>query len=99
MYGIFLDYESREELKLGYSLGIYQLKLNEPIENSDGNLTDDIGVEVNNVMTWFAHKALKFQFEAHGILAGGAFQPDPYTRPDGTANNVYQTIIRVVYSF
>lgn len=99
LYGIFLDYESREEMKLGYSLGIYQLKLNEPILTLAGDLTDDIGVEVNNVMTWFVHKALKFQFEAHGILAGGAFQPDPYTRPDGTANNVYQTVFRVVYSF
>ncbi|MCH9045709.1 MAG: hypothetical protein IIA40_06335 [SAR324 cluster bacterium] len=99
MVGFFLDFQDRESGKIGYSLGIYQLRLNEPIEDITGELQDVIGIEIDNMLTWFAHKALKFQFELNGIFAGGAFRADDFTLPEANPDNLTQAVFRLVYSF
>jgi hypothetical protein len=97
--GLFLDVEDRETRKIGYSGGLYQLTLNNPIPDGDGVLQGTIGVELDNMITWYVHKALKFQLELNGILAGGALRLDDQGVPDPKQDNIYQVVGRVVYGF
>ena len=99
LVGLFLEIEDREQRKLGYSGGVYRLSYNNPILNTAGEEVADIGVEWDNVVSWYVHKALKFQFEANGILGGQAFRLDDQSLPGTNRDNIYQVIGRVVYAF
>ena len=74
LVGIFGDYADPEGGGLGYSGGLYQLTLNNPIEDTAGEPQERIGVEWDNLVTWYAHKALRLEFEANAIVDQGAFR-------------------------
>lgn len=99
MFGLFIDVNKDSKKAFEYSFGFYKLTLNEPIPDSSGTFQDDIGFEIDNLIIWNLHKALKVHFEFNAILAGGAFSVNDYTRPDPLQDNFIQGIFRVVYSF
>ncbi|HKI97190.1 MAG TPA: hypothetical protein VKB51_01825 [bacterium] len=99
LMGWFLDWADKDKRRLGYSGGVYALSLNNPIPDSDGKLQSKIGVEWDNMLTWYFHKAIKLQVEANAILAGGAFRPNDYSTPQASQRAFYQAIARLVYSF
>lgn len=99
LLGFFLDWADPTKRALAYSLGAYDLRYNKPIRSVDGKLEDRIGFELDNVLTFFLHKALKLQMEANGILSGPAFRIDDYTQPSTDPAYMYQFVGRVVYAF
>ena len=99
LQGIFFDWADQSKARVGISTGLYDLRHNEPIPDANGVLQQKIGLEWDNTVTWYVHKALKFQAEANGILAGGAFRPDDTSVPNPIQDNFYQFVGRVVYSF
>jgi hypothetical protein len=99
LLGAFFDWNDPDKRRVGYAAGIYDLTLNNPIPDSTGKLQNRIGVEVDNMLTWYFHQAIRLQFEANAILAGGAFRPDDFTPPDYRQHAFYQMVGRLVYSF
>lgn len=99
LIGLFVDYADPEKQGLGYSGGVYSLTLNNPIPDSQGELQDRIGVEVDNMLTWYAHKAIRIELELNGIVAQGAFRVSDTDVPNAVQDNFYQFIGRFVYSF
>jgi hypothetical protein len=99
LLGIFFDFADPDKRKWGYSGGLYQLSLNNPILDSAANPQRKIGLELDNMFTWYVHKQLKLQFEANMILAQGALRPDDFTTPQAKQDSIYQAIGRLVYKF
>lgn len=99
MVGMFLDVNKKTKKTLEYSFGLYKLDLNEPILNTQGVYQSDIGLEMDNLLIWNQHKALKFHFELNAIKAGGAFRADDYSRPSAKPNDMIQAIFRLLYTF
>ena len=63
MFGFFMDFRDPHGKELDYSLGIYKLELNRPVIDSNGNRQSNVGVEVDNMLSFYVHKAIKLQFE------------------------------------
>lgn len=99
MIGLFYDYEAKESNQLGYSLGIYKLSYNKGIPDINGTYQTDIGLEVDNRLTFYVHKALSIQVEANLIRPEGAFRYNDYELPTGENNLISQFLGRVVYNF
>ena len=99
LVGVFLEVNKDTQAPLAYTFGLFTLRLNEPIPNQAGELEDNIGIEINNLLIWNVHKALKFHFELNGIAGGGAFRVDDFSTPKSIQENFLQGIFRVVYSF
>ena len=99
LYGFFLNYDDNTKEKMTYRLGIYQLSLNNPIRNEDGSLATDIGLEVDNMLAFYIHKAMQLQFEINGIRPGKAFRLDDYSTPKQKNRTYSQGIVRLVYQF
>jgi hypothetical protein len=99
LVGIFYDYEDADNRKVAYSLGLYQLLLNHAILNADGERVYNIGLEWDNVLTFFLRKRFKLQFEANAIQPRGAFALNDYTPPDTVQTVFVQALGRLVYSF
>jgi hypothetical protein len=62
-------------------------------------MQDAIGLEWDNMLTWYVHKALRLQVELNGILAGGALRANDFSRPNADQRSIYQVIGRIVYAF
>jgi hypothetical protein len=97
--GFFLDLDYPETTRVGYSLGLHQIWLNEAVYNQAGELKDNVGFEWDNMLTWHIHKALKFQAEANLLQAGGAFALNDTTPPESLQFLFVQAIGRLVYHF
>ena len=98
-YGLFVDYSDPGVDQMEYRMGLYKLSLNNPIYAADGSQTHDIGLELDNLMGFYIHKALKLQFEANFIRPGKAFRLDDYSTPDKKTRTFSQGIIRLLYEF
>ena len=99
LVGVFMNWADPDKRRLGYSGGLYQLSLNHPIPDSDNVMQDAIGLEWDNMLTWYVHKALRLQVELNGILAGGALRANDFSRPNADQRSIYQVIGRIVYAF
>lgn len=99
MVGIYVDWKEPDVRRMGYQGGLYSLSLNNPIPDSEGHLKSNIGVEWDNMLTWYARKSITLQFEANAILAGGAFRVSDYVTPSAGQRNYYQMLARLLYSF
>jgi hypothetical protein len=99
LVGLYGEWQNGTSPTLKYRGGLYSLGHNEPVPNTDYDLQSKIGVELDNMLIWYPHKALRFEFEANAIYAQGAVRPDDYTLPAATQQSIYQAIARVVYAF
>ena len=100
MIGFFFEYSDPQGKGMDYSLGIYDLELNRPVPDINGNRQSNVGVEVNNVLSFYIHKAIKWQFEINIIDTQGAFAPNDFTRPTGRKTDFFtQGAVRLIYSF
>ncbi len=99
LVGWFIDLDYPDDKKVGYSGGLFAIRKNEAIFNALGKLRSNVGLELDNVLTWHVHKAVKVQFEANVLRAGGAFSLDDFTPPDKDQYLFIQGIARLVYNF
>lgn len=100
MVGLFYEYSDPEGRGMDYQFGVYKLELNNPILDGNGNLQSNVGLEVNNVLSFYVHKAIKLQIEANVIDTQGAFTVDDYSSPLGRNTDVFtQGAIRIIYNF
>ncbi len=99
LWGIFLDYADPESARMGYSMGLYKLDLNNSILNAASKPVSDVGIEFDNMLTWFPHKRLAVQFELNLLSSGGAMAIDDFTPPPSDKQLFVQTVMRVVYRF
>jgi len=99
LWGMFLDYADPDGARIGYSAGLYKLDLNYSILTAAGRPVKDVGVEWDNMLTWFPHKRLAVQFELNLLSSGGALSIDDFTPPPSVQQLFVQAIMRVVYRF
>lgn len=100
MIGFFFEFSDPLGKGMDYSLGIYDLELNRPVLDANGNRQSNVGVEINNVLSFYVHKAIKWQFEINIIDTQGAFAVDDFTRPTGRKTDFFtQGAVRLIYSF
>ncbi len=99
LWGFFIDYEDPEGSKVGYSGGLYKLDLNNSVLTTAGRQVKDVGVEWDNMLTWFPHKKLAVQFEVNLLSSGGAMSIDDNTPPPDIPQLFVQMLMRVVYRF
>jgi hypothetical protein len=99
VWGIYFDYADPEGNKIGYSGGLYQIDLNNSVLNAVGTPVKNVGIEVDNMLTWYVHKNLHFQFEANLLTSGGAMSVDDNTPPPADKQLFVQALARVVYRF
>ena len=97
--GVFFQWADREASKVVYDAGVYLLTRNKAVLNSLDKPQTDIGVELDNMLTWHFHKALRAEFEFNLIVAGKAFSVNDYAPPSGTPDNFIQGLARLVYQF
>lgn len=99
LWGFFLDYADPESGHIGYSTGLYKLDLNNSILNDAGLPVSNVGVEFDNMLTWYPHKRLAVQFEVNLLTSGGAMAIDDFTPPPASQQLFVQALMRVVYRF
>ena len=99
LWGFFLDYADPEGSRAGYSLGLYKLDLNNSVPTTAGRQVKDVGIEFDNMMTWFPHKKLAVQFELNLLSSGGALSIDDHTPPPDRPQLFVQLLMRIKYSF
>ncbi len=99
LVGVYVDLDYPDDVKVGYSGGLFQIRKNRAILNVNGKPQGNVGVELDNVLTWHVHKALKVQFEANLLRPDGAFSLDDFTPPDLKQSLFVQGIVRLVYRF
>ncbi|MCZ6472427.1 MAG: hypothetical protein O6934_03225 [SAR324 cluster bacterium] len=100
MIGFFYDFSDPQGKEMDYSLGIYKLELNRAVLDDNGDKQTNVGVEFDNLLTFYLHKAIKLQIEINIISTQGAFSVNDFTRPNGETKGLFlQGIGRFVYSF
>jgi hypothetical protein len=100
LVGVFYEFSDPGGQGLDYQLGVYKLELNNPIEDGFGNKQSNIGVEINNLLSFYIHKAIKWQFEINILDTQGAFTLSDYSRPFGQNTSTYaQGVTRLIYKF
>jgi hypothetical protein len=99
LYGVYIDYADPDGAHIGYSGGLYQIDLNTSVLNLAGKPVKNVGVELDNMLTWYIHKRLSIQFEANFLSSGGAMSIDDNTPPQTTPQLFVQALTRVVYRF
>ena len=99
VWGVYLDYADPEGSKVGYSGGLYQIDLNDSILNAAGKPVKNVGIELDNMLTWYIHKRLNLQFEANLMNSGGALSVDDNTPPPTDKQLFVQVLARAVYRF
>ncbi|MBI3993853.1 MAG: hypothetical protein HY342_11300 [Candidatus Lambdaproteobacteria bacterium] len=97
--GVFFQWTDREQGKFRYDGGLYLLSRNEAVLNELDKPQTEIGVELDNMLTWTFHKALRAEFELNLIAAGKAFSVNDVTRPAAEPENYVQGLGRLVYQF
>ncbi|MBI4083093.1 MAG: hypothetical protein HY423_10830 [Candidatus Lambdaproteobacteria bacterium] len=99
LLGFFLDYADAESNRMAYSLGVYSLDLNHAIVNEQNDRVTRIGVEVDNMLTWYLPYNLQFQAELNLLQAQGAFRLDDFSTPSATQPVLIQGVARLLYHF
>ena len=99
LYGLFLDVNERASRKMAYNMGIYKLEKVHSIPSSDGPPQRDIGVEMNNLITWYIHEAIRLQTEINFIEIGPAFTYADHLTPRKKTGRVVQSLARFIYQF
>ncbi len=97
--GVFLDYSDPGQGRMGYSAGMYALELNNPILNDQGQLKSTVGVEWDNMITFWLTRQLRLELEGNLFLAQGAFSLNDYTPPPSDQELYIQVLARMVYRF
>jgi hypothetical protein len=99
LYGFTFDIDDRDNSHLGYSGGLYGIELNNAILNAAGRPVKTVGTEWDNMMSWYIHKKLYFQFELNLLSSLGAMSVDDNTPPPTDPQLFVQVISRIVYKF
>jgi hypothetical protein len=99
VYGVYIDYTDQEGSHLGYSAGLYQINLHNSILNAAGFPVKNVGLELDNMLTWYFHPRMRLQFEANLLESGGAMSVDDFTPPPVTPELFVQVLARLVYQF
>jgi hypothetical protein len=99
MYGLFLEAHDPDSARAGYSGGFYYLKRIHSVLDTKDKKQDYIGMEWDNMLTWYFHNAAKVQFELNLMEQGGAFAYSDFETPDREKHLIVQTIARIVYEF
>jgi hypothetical protein len=99
MIGVFLEFDDPETAKVGYHTGLFDLWHFQGVRDTSGEAQRYIGLEFDNMLTWYFHKAAKLQFELNLFKQGAAFSYDDYTPPDRQTDLIVQGLLRFVYSF
>ncbi len=100
LIGIFYDFSDPQDKEMDYSLGIYKLELIKSILDLNGDRQSNIGIEIDNLLSFYIHKAIKLQLEINIMNTQGAFTLDDHVRPSGRNASLFtQGIVRFVYSF
>ncbi len=100
MYGFFYEFTDPDDLKMDYTFGLFRLERIHPVYDALGLKRKAIGTELNNLLSFHIHKALRLQFEVNAINTGKAFAVDDYSAPTGLSNNYFlQGFVRLVYNF
>jgi hypothetical protein len=98
LVGVFLDLDYPESSRVGYFGGLYQISKNQAILDAFNSLVSQVGVEWDNMLTWYIQPALRLQFEVNAIQPNGAFSLNDAT-PPVKQELMLQTIARLVYRF
>ncbi|HUJ76604.1 MAG TPA: hypothetical protein VL359_17205 [bacterium] len=99
MGGIYLDYADPDQLRLGYSVGLYQIALNNAILNAAGKSVNNVGTELDNMLTWYLHRQMRLQFEINLLQGEGAMSFSDFIPPPTDQQLFVQSIFRLVYQF
>jgi len=99
MFGGFLEFDDPETTKVGYHTALLNLRHFYGVYDTHGELQDDIGLEWDNMLTWYIHKAARLQFEGNFLKQGMAFSYNDFTPPDRRTDLIIQAIVRFVYVF
>jgi hypothetical protein len=99
MLGGFLEFDDPASAKVGYRTALLDLRHFHGVYDTHGERQDYIGLEWDNMLTWYLHKTAHLQFEANLLKQGPAFSYDDFTTPDRKTDLIIQGIIRFVYVF
>lgn len=99
MIGAFYEFANPPQEELGYATGIYHLEHNNDVLDTTGRKVSYIGLEWDNMVSWYVHKAATVQFELNFLQQGPAFSPDDFTAPNRQRDLLTQALARFVYRF
>ena len=99
LVGLFWRFSDKTGSKFGYDAGLYRLTRVRPVFDDQDQLQDTIGVELDTLLTWYLHKAIKLQIEVNVLESQGAFALDDFTRPRTPQEQLRQGYLRFVYEF
>ena len=99
MLGMFWTVDDPNNSHLGYRGGFYWLRHIHGVRDASGSSQREIGLEFDNMLTWYVHKAGRMEFELNVFRQGAAFTYDDFTPADGQEADVFQGIARFVYEF
>lgn len=99
LLGLFWEIDDPDGEKIGYRGGIYDLRHVHAVLDARGDKQRLIGVEWDNMLILYWHKALQAQLEVNLFLQEPAFSYDDFTPPDTAEEGILQIIGRIVYQF
>ena len=99
LVGLFWGFSDKVGSKFRYDAGLYRLTRVRPVFDDQDQLQDTIGVELDTLLTWYLHKAIKLQIEVNVLEAQGAFALDDFTPPRTPQEQLRQGYLRFVYEF